>query len=471
MTSIVDVPAHPSGDSAPVTGSEDEGEIPANDPGASGHPDSNLEYESGNEESSSRSDSGSGSDSPGSDNDDEFGDMFSPGGTLQPIERKPESRAQSNSRTQSQESEPHKQTLTPSPENEPNLDKPEQKKKKSSSGKSGTPKGVPTPNPEAIDKMAQDIGEELIQDLQEKDNQDCRSRSKKTKKDSDREAEKVAREKEEEERKWQKKKKREKEAKERKEKEEQEAKKWAEEEQLASDKRSAWAKLIHTAQLEKYDKELPELKRYRKKFISNIQRTTINLDSHIRYLELVMEDKSLYPNRNVILATRRIQKLRNKKRDNLADWFLAVIDKGFGSHSPQGFLQPDDPVMKPLYFVRCLMRSDGTVIDATDKNYGDDQNISLHDLASLPSMQRLATSRKITVNSRRLLTSIDTRFCPFASCHKTLNNHVRIHLSLSLFCGFLGCFYASSYCKAMFQHAIMQHLEYEKSKELYPKDG
>ena len=97
MTSIVDVPAHPSGDSTPVTGSEDEGETPANDPGSGGHPDSNQESDSGNEDSPSGSDGGSSLDSPGSDDDDEFGDMFSPRGTLQPIKRKPKSRAQSNS--------------------------------------------------------------------------------------------------------------------------------------------------------------------------------------------------------------------------------------------------------------------------------------------------------------------------------------------------------------------------------------
>ena len=101
MTSVVDVPAHPSRDSAPVTGSEYEGEMPANNPGSGGHPDSNPEYDSGNEESPSGSDSGSGSDSPGSDDDDEFGDMFSPGGTLQPIKRKPKSRAQSSSHSRS----------------------------------------------------------------------------------------------------------------------------------------------------------------------------------------------------------------------------------------------------------------------------------------------------------------------------------------------------------------------------------
>ena len=108
MTSVVDVLAHPSRDSTPVTGSEDEGEMPANDPGSGGHPDSNPEYDSGNEDSPSGSDSGSSSDPPGSNDDDEFGDMFSPGGTLQPIKRKPESQAQSNSCSQSRESEPHK---------------------------------------------------------------------------------------------------------------------------------------------------------------------------------------------------------------------------------------------------------------------------------------------------------------------------------------------------------------------------
>ena len=89
MMSIVDVPAHPSGDSALVTGSEDKGKTPANNPGSGGHPDSNQGSDSGNEESPSGSDSGSGLDLPSNDDNDEFGNMFSPGGTLQP--RKPES--------------------------------------------------------------------------------------------------------------------------------------------------------------------------------------------------------------------------------------------------------------------------------------------------------------------------------------------------------------------------------------------
>ena len=48
MTSVVDVPGHHSGDSTLVTGSEDEGKMPANDPGSGGHPNSNQKSDSGN---------------------------------------------------------------------------------------------------------------------------------------------------------------------------------------------------------------------------------------------------------------------------------------------------------------------------------------------------------------------------------------------------------------------------------------
>ena len=115
------------------------------------------------------------------------------------------------------------------------------------------------------------------------------------------------------------------------------------------------------------------------------------------------------------------------------------------------------------------------MLDSTDDNYRDDQNIGLHDLVSQLSMRCLCTSQKITVNKRRLSTPIDAGFCPFceyhSSCHKTLNNHIWIHLSLSLFCGIGGCFFATSCCKALVQHAVMEHLCYEKSKELNPKNG
>ena len=151
------------------------------------------------------------------------------------------------------------------------------------------------------------------------------------------------------------------------------------------------------------------------------------------------------------------------------------MDKGFSSHAHRDFPESDTPVIQPLYFIRCLQKSNSDMLDSRDGNYRDNQNIGLHDLVSQPSMRCLCTSQKVTVNNHRLSTPIDAGFCPFceyhSSCHKTLNNHVWIHLSLSLFCGIRGCFFTTSDCKALIQHAVMEHLCYEKSKELNPKKG
>ena len=162
MASTADPMECHSEDSTLDSGSEGEGGHSASNLGSDDHPDSNQESDSRNEDSQSGSDSGSSSDSKDSDDEDDFGDMFSAKKTYEPVKIKQESRAQSSSRSWSPEMEPHKRTLTPSPENKPNPDKPEWKKKKPSSGKSGTPKGPSNPNPKVVDKMAQQIGKDLI---------------------------------------------------------------------------------------------------------------------------------------------------------------------------------------------------------------------------------------------------------------------------------------------------------------------
>ena len=129
---------------------------------------------------------------------------------------------------------------------------------------------------------------------------------------------------------------------------------------------------------------------------------TVNLDSHICYLEMIQQDESLYPNRNVILGTWLIEQLRKNGRNTEADTVQAVMDKGFSSHAPWDFPNSDTPVIQPLYFIRCLQKSNGDMLDSTDDNYGDDQNIG-HDLVSQPSMRCLCTSgkgRSTTVGSR-----------------------------------------------------------------------
>ena len=469
MVSNLDPPEYHSEDSAPDSASE--GEHSVIYPGSGDHADSNPESNSGSSDSDSEPDGGLSSDSKGSDDSDKgvFGDMFSARKTHKPTTKKQESWAQSSSCSWSRKTELQKRAHTPSPENDPHPDKSERKKKKSTSGKSETPKGPSKVTPKVVDKIAQEVGEDLVQKFQEEeDKQEHQSRSKKSKNDSDRKKEQ-----EEEYQRQKKKKKKEKEWKEREEREAKEAKRWVEQQQLEADKRMPRAKLIHTVQLEKYSEELPELQAYHRKYVTNPQRATINLDSHVRYLEMIRQDKSLYPNCNIILGTWLIEQLQKNGQNTEADNMQAVIDKGFHSHTPWDFPDLDTPVIQPLYFIRCLQRSNGDMLDSMEDKYGNDQNIGLHNLVSQPSMQRLCTSQKITVNNRRLSTPIDAGFCPFceyhSSCHKTLNNHVRIHLSLSLFCGMGGCFFTTSCCKALIQHAVTEHPCYEKSKELNPK--
>ena len=107
--------------------------------------------------------------------------------------------------------------------------------------------------------------------------------------------------------------------------------------------------------------------------------------------------------------------------------------------------------------------------DWRDGEFGDDQNIGLHDLVSQMSMRRVTTKQNVTVNGCTYSIKIDSGFCPFcqyhAECHKTLNNHVRLHLRIQMFCGVPGCFYTTSSSKSMIPHAAKAHKDlYLKSK-------
>ena len=96
---------------------------------------------------------------------------------------------------------------------------------------------------------------------------------------------------------------------------------------------------------------------------------------------MIRQDKSLYPNCNIILGTWLIEQLRKNGRGTEADNVQAVIDKGFHSHAPWDLPDSDTPVIQPLYFIHT-----GDMLDSTDDNYGDNQNIGLPDLVSQPSM-------------------------------------------------------------------------------------
>ena len=233
--------------------------------------------------------------------------------------------------------------------------------------------------------------------------------------------------------------------------------------------RLAWGKLINKERREKYLLECPELIQYRKKNISERQWGSVNLDDHTMYLREARKDKSLYPHNNVMSRDWLIVLLEKYGLKEKVDKVRAVIKKGLNTYAPSGMLAAGDPVIEPKYFIPVIQKSNGEVMDRRDEEFGDDQNIGLHDLVSQMSMHWVTTTQNVTVNGCTYLVWIDSGFCPFcqyhAECHKTLNNHVQLHLQMPMFSGVPGCFYTTFSSKSMIPHAAEAHKDlYLKSK-------
>ena len=198
----------------------------------------------------------------------------------------------------------------------------------------------------------------------------------------------------------------------------------------------------------------------------------MNLDDHSAYLTRIWQDISLYPHQNVMSCRRLLKRLEDHGMDEKADWVRVVISKGLNSHTLAAMHHAaGDPVVELKYFIRVIQKKNGEIIDRHDGKHREDQNISLHDLLSQLSMHRVNVKQNGTINGCTYLTQIDAGFCPFCnyhySCHKTLNNHIRLHLWMPMFCGVEECFYPTLDCKAMVPHVLEanKNLGYLKSKK------
>ena len=196
---------------------------------------------------------------------------------------------------------------------------------------------------------------------------------------------------------------------------------------------------------------------------------SVNLDDHTAYLQDAWKDKSLYPHNNIKSGSQLKALLEKNGLKEKADKVRKVISKGLNSYAPSGMLSAGDPVIEPMYFIQVIQKSSGEIMDWRDDEFGDDQNLGLHDLVSQMSMRQVTTTQPITVSGHTYLVRIDSSFCPFCQyhleCHKTLNNHVRLHLRLAMFCGVPGCFFGTFSSKYMIPHAAEVHKKvYLKSR-------
>ena len=430
---------------------------------------------------SSGLDNNSGSESGSSDNNGgDFMDMFKgkprhsntpkkPGHWKhsEPPER-PESQPSSSNRSRSRETENQKRCHISSLDNIPNLDKPDWKKKKSDW------KETPSKSHSrgghlgecAHDRAARRLGEELAQKYVDED-EERQSWLKKPKKGSSSWKETSATQDSSEENEHERKRKR----KEKKAQAREAELRVERERREKEDKELARQKLLDQYRREKYSYECLELRVYRRKHIMLEQMESVNLDDHSAYLTLIRQDKSRYPHQNVMSHARLLKQLKDHGMDEKANWVRSVIEKGLNNYALAWMLLTNSPIIKPKYFIRVIQKKTGEVIDWQDGKHGEDQNIGLHDLVSQMSMRWANIKQNVTINGCTYLTEIDAGFCPFCnyhcSCHKTLNNHVRIHLQLPMFCRVGDCFYPTFDVKAMVPHVLEAHkdLGYLKSKK------
>ena len=406
------------------------------------------------------SDSDNGGDPESSDNGGDFSDMFIVKKECPSSSKRPQSRPSSNSRSRSWETENQKRRHVPSPENASNSGKPDPKKKKSDWKE--TPSKTTPKKESAQDEVTRRVREEVVQKFwEEEENRERESRPKKSKKkESSLRKETLAGQdssKEDERRNWKKK--------------DKDTKAWeAREAECRAEKRRkekaedmwlAQEKLINKERREKYSVECPELVQYWKDNISEWQRGSVNLDDHTTYLWEAQKDKSLYPHKNIMSGHQLIVLLEKYGLKKKADKVRAVIKKGLNTYAPSRMLAAGDPVIEPKYFIRVIQKSSSEIMDWRGGEFGDDQNIGLHDLVSQMSMCRVTTTQNVSVSGRTYSVQIDSGFCPFcqyhAECHKTLNNHVQLHLHMLMFCGVPGCFYTTFNSKFMIPHAAEVH--------------
>ena len=113
--------------------------------------------------------------------------------------------------------------------------------------------------------------------------------------------------------------------------------------------------------------------------------------------------------------------------------------------------------IKAHYVMKVLRSIKEEIIDATHPDFGQEQNIRLHDTVSQGSMNSIEKSSQITIGGKSLQGRVDYGYCllcPYASQnHQMLNNHIRLHFHVSMACRMADCWYVSHNAEEMWKHA------------------
>ena len=209
-----------------------------------------------------------------------------------------------------------------------------------------------------------------------------------------------------------------------------------------------------------YNLELAILTEYRNLHIPNLKGPP-NTDDHSAYLSNVKDVSWSYPAKGNLITTRQFFKdLKASK-----DWEATEVgDNILREKGMMGILQESIKArpIKCRYVIFVLHSVEGQIIDALDSDYGRDWNIRLYDIISPASTRKVEKNGTLVYKGRVVQGKVTYGYCPFCSYastnHRTLNNHIRMHLHLTLACGMKDCWFVTHSSDLMWKHAASHGL-------------
>ena len=192
-----------------------------------------------------------------------------------------------------------------------------------------------------------------------------------------------------------------------------------------------------------YNLELATLTEYRNLHIPNLKGPP-NTDDHSAYLSSVRDVSWSYPAKGNLITTRQYyQDLKASKDQEV----IEVGDNVLREKGMMGIPQESAKAgpIKCQYVIYILHTVEGQIIDALDSDYGRDWNIGLYNIVSPASTKKVEKSGSLVYKGWVVQGKVTHGYCPFCSYastnHRTLNIHIRMHLSLTLACEMKDCWF------------------------------
>ena len=209
-----------------------------------------------------------------------------------------------------------------------------------------------------------------------------------------------------------------------------------------------------------YNLEITTLNDCRNLHIPNLKGPP-NTNDHLAYLSNVKDVSWSYPAKGNLITTRQYYQDLKVSGDAEA---IEVGNTVLREKGMMGILQESSKAgpIKCRYVIYVLRSLEGQIIDARDSDYGRDWNIGLYDIVSPASTRKVEKSGSLIHKGRVVQGKVMHGYCPFCSYastnHRTLNNHIRMHLRLTLACGMKDCWFVTHNSDVMWKHVAYHGL-------------